>query len=97
MSKSGLFAHFGSKEELQLATIETARALFNEIVIRPASSAPTALERLRQLIQNFFQHVEDKVYPGGCFYVSVGAELGRKAVPSATRPSRSQRNGCSWS
>src|SRR5438105_13204484 len=47
MSKSGLFAHFGSKEELQLATIQTAGALFAEQVIEPAAAAPTALDRLR--------------------------------------------------
>ena len=81
MSKSGLFAHFGSKEELQLATIETARELFDEIVVEPALKAPTAIERLRQLIENFLRHVQDKVYPGGCFYVSVGAELGAQSGP----------------
>src|SRR3979411_2759994 len=58
MSKSGLFAHFGSKEELQLATIETASALFSELVIDPASSAPTGLERLQQLAERFLRHVE---------------------------------------
>src|SRR4051812_46389299 len=58
MSKSGLFAHFGSKEELQLATVETASALFTEQVIAPASAAPTGLERLRQLAENFLRHVE---------------------------------------
>jgi AcrR family transcriptional regulator len=81
MSKSGLFAHFGSKEELQLATIATARAIFNETVVEPALTAPTAYERLQQLIENFLRHVEDKVYPGGCFYVSVGAELGAQSGP----------------
>jgi AcrR family transcriptional regulator len=79
MSKSGLFAHFGSKEELQLATIETAREIFNEVVIEPSLSLPTALGRLRRLLENFLRHVEDKVYPGGCFYVSVGAELGAQS------------------
>src|SRR5512135_1578648 len=71
MSKSGLFAHFGSKEELQLATIETASALFAEQVIEPASAAPTGLERLRRLAENFLRHVEGGVYPGGCFFASV--------------------------
>ena len=75
MSKSGLFAHFGSKEELQLATIETASALFTEQVIEPASLAPTGLERLRQLAENFLRHVEGDVYPGGCFFASVAAEM----------------------
>jgi AcrR family transcriptional regulator len=75
MSKSGLFAHFGSKEELQLATIETATVLFTEQVIEPASLAPTGLERLRLLAEGFLRHVEGGVYPGGCFFASVAAEL----------------------
>ncbi len=75
MSKSGLFAHFGSKEELQLATIETASALFTEQVIGPAFEAPTGLERLRQLAEGFVRYVEGGVYPGGCFFASVAAEL----------------------
>jgi AcrR family transcriptional regulator len=75
MSKSGLFAHFGSKEELQLATIETASALFNEQVVKPTSVARTGLERLQQLGENFLRHVEDGVFPGGCFFASVAAEM----------------------
>jgi AcrR family transcriptional regulator len=75
MSKSGLFAHFGSKQELQLATIETASALFTEQVIEPASHAPSGLERLQQLAENFLRHVEGNVYPGGCFFASVAAEM----------------------
>lgn len=75
MSKSGLFAHFGSKEELQLATIETASALFDEQVVKPASVAATGLERLQHLGENFLRHVEDNVFPGGCFFASVAAEM----------------------
>ena len=75
MSKSGLFAHFGSKEELQLATIETASAIFNEQVVEPATFAPTGLERLHQFLENFLRHVEDNVFPGGCFFASVAAEM----------------------
>jgi AcrR family transcriptional regulator len=75
MSKSGLFAHFGSKEELQLATIDTASALFAEQVMEPASAAATGLERLQLLAGGFLQHVEDGVFPGGCFFASVAAEM----------------------
>jgi len=75
MSKSGLFAHFGSKEELQLATIETASAVFSEQVIEPALAAPTGVERLRQLAEGFLRYVEGDVYPGGCFFASVAAEM----------------------
>ena len=85
MSKSGLFAHFGSKQELQLATIETASALFTELVIAPALLAPTGLERLRGLAENFLRHVEDNVYPGGCFFASVAAEMDTRPGPVRDR------------
>jgi AcrR family transcriptional regulator len=81
MSKSGLFAHFGSKEELQLATIETASALFAEHVVEPATVASTGLERLQQLADRFLRHVEDDVFPGGCFFASVMAELDTRPGP----------------
>ena len=84
MSKSGLFAHFGSKEELQLATIETATATFNELVVEPALAAPTGLERLQQLTENFLRYV-DKVYPGGCFFASVSAEMDTRPGPVRDR------------
>jgi AcrR family transcriptional regulator len=85
MSKSGLFAHFGSKEELQLATVETASALFDELVIEPALRAPTGLERLRALGENYLRHVEGSVYPGGCFFASVAAELDTHLGPVRDR------------
>ena len=75
MSKSGLFAHFGSKVELQLATIETASGLFDEHVIEPATHAPTGLERLRELAEGFLRHLEGDVFAGGCFFASVAAEM----------------------
>jgi AcrR family transcriptional regulator len=85
MSKSGLFAHFRSKEELQLATIETASALFSEQVVDPALTASTGLERLRQLSENFLQHVESNVFPGGCFFASVAAEMDTHPGPVRNR------------
>ncbi len=81
MSKSGLFAHFGSKEELQVATIEMARAEFTEQVIEPAAVAETGLERVRQLSESFLRYVEGGVYPGGCFFASVAAEMARRPGP----------------
>jgi AcrR family transcriptional regulator len=85
MSKSGLFAHFGSKEELQLATIETASAIYEEQVIRPAAGAPTGIERLRRLAEGFLVHVENRVFPGGCFFASVAAELDTHPGPVRDR------------
>ncbi len=75
MSKSGLFAHFGSKQELQLATMEAAGAIFSEHVLEPALLAPTALERLRRLAQNYLRYVEARTFPGGCFFASVASEM----------------------
>jgi AcrR family transcriptional regulator len=75
MSKSGLFAHFGSKEELQLATIEAASTIFEELVIEPAADAPAGVPRLRAYIKGFLDHVEEGVFPGGCFFISAVSEL----------------------
>ena len=75
MSKSGLYAHFGSKEELQLAAIDTATEIFADAVIRPAREPETAFERLAVLCENFFRYLEKPVFPGGCFFASAAAEL----------------------
>src|SRR5436190_24315145 len=75
MSKSGLFAHFGSKEELQLATVETATAIYEEQVIGPARATATGVPRLRAYVEGFLDHVEEGVFPGGCFFVSAVSEL----------------------
>jgi AcrR family transcriptional regulator len=85
MSKSGIFAHFGSKEELQLATIEAATAVFVEDVIEPALAGKTGIERVRQLADNFLRYVQDNVYPGGCFFASVAAELDTHPGPVRDR------------
>jgi AcrR family transcriptional regulator len=81
LSKSGLFAHFRSKEELQLATIETADQIFRGEVIEPALQAPPGIARLHALCEAFLAHLERGVFPGGCFFASVAAEID-------TRPGR---------
>ena len=82
MSKSGLYAHFGSKEELQLATIEAARASFIEEVVTPAlrTTSPER-DRLLALCDGFLDYVERRVFPGGCFFVATSAELGSRPGP----------------
>jgi AcrR family transcriptional regulator len=75
MSKSGLYAHFGSKEELQLATVETAGEIFRDDVIRPTKSIGEPLARLEALCEAFLSHLERRVFPGGCFFVSAAAEF----------------------
>jgi AcrR family transcriptional regulator len=78
MSKSGLYAHFGSKQKLQLATIERAREIFLEEVIRPALAAPRGSRRLIALCDAFLSHVERKVFPGGCFFSAAAVEVGSR-------------------
>src|SRR5688500_7619204 len=70
ISKSGLYAHFRSKEELQLATIRTAEAIYERDVVGPAMDAPAGAARLLALSDAFFDYVRRGVFPGGCFFVA---------------------------
>jgi AcrR family transcriptional regulator len=74
MSKSGLFAHFGSKEELQLATIDTAREIFVETIITPARQAERGLPRLEALMDYWLEYMRREVFKGGCFFDAVRGE-----------------------
>lgn len=85
MSKSGLFAHFRSKEELQLATIEAASSLFAQEVTDPASEARTALERLHRLVDGYLRYLEIETFPGGCFFASALAEMDMRPGPVRER------------
>jgi AcrR family transcriptional regulator len=81
MSKSGLFAHFGSKEELQLATVEEARRVFIDNVTRPAIAEPKGMPRLWALIDRWLLLVEKRVFEGGCFFTAASFEFdGRRGV-----------------
>src|SRR3954470_17678982 len=75
MSKSGLYAHFTSKEALQLATIERAEEIFEDEVLSPARRKADGLRRLWALSDEFLSHLERRVFPGGCFFAAVGAEF----------------------
>ena len=81
MSKSGLYAHFKSKEELELATIETAAEIFERDVLGPAGESPGGLGRVLALSEAFLGHLERRVFPGGCFFATVSVQL-------ASRPGR---------
>ena len=74
VSKSGVFARFGSKEELQLATVEAAREIFVDQVVRPALETPPGLERLWRLCSGWLAYSRGRVFPGGCFFFSAAAE-----------------------
>ena len=75
MSKSGLYAHFKSKEELQLAVVDTAKEIFDADVIEPTDSVEDPLDHVRAIADGFLSHVERRVFPGGCFFITVSAEF----------------------
>lgn len=79
MSKSGLFAHFGSKQELQLATVAAAAERFSVAVIEPALSAPEGAPRLRAIGERYFDHLD--LYSGGCFWGATSAEYDDRPGP----------------
>lgn len=83
MSKSGLYAHFKSKEELELATIETAAEIFHSDVIAKVPESLGGLARISALTDAFLQHLERRIFPGGCFFATVAAQLA--AHPGRTR------------
>jgi AcrR family transcriptional regulator len=75
LSKSGLFAHFGSKEGLEVAILKAAADRFTEQVVRPALQAPRGVARLRKLFKGWLGWVNDPGQPGGCIFVATAAEL----------------------
>jgi AcrR family transcriptional regulator len=75
MSKSGLFAHFGSKEDLQVATVEAARSIAIREVIRPSFEGEHGLVDLWHLCDRWLSYVESGVFRGGCFFAAVAAEF----------------------
>ena len=79
MSKSGLFAHFGSKQELQLATIAAAAGRFKAAVVDPALALPDGAPRLREMAERYLDQLGD--YPGGCFWAATSAEYDDRPGP----------------
>src|SRR5579863_7477445 len=84
ISKSGLFAHFGSKEDLQCAVVDEARDIFVAKVVRPASPL-RGLRLLRALCENWLSYGEQKVFPGGCFFSAASLEFDDRPGPVRDR------------
>lgn len=81
ISKSGLYAHFGSKERLQIETIEAAWEVFQQEVIQPAMDAPEGIARLVALGDAYLGYVERRVFPGGCFFAGLLTEFDARSGP----------------
>src|SRR5271165_2581514 len=76
MSKSRVNAHFGSKTELQLATVAEAALVFDAEVVQPALAAPAGRGQLAAVCEAFFAHLERHTFPSGCFMTSAALEIG---------------------
>ncbi|MFF7124667.1 TetR/AcrR family transcriptional regulator [Streptomyces sp. NPDC016566] len=94
LSKSGVFALFGSKQELQLATVREAARIFTERVIRPAGEVPAGIGRVWQLCELWLEYSRGRVFPGGCFFYGVMAEFDARTGPLHDAAVRAQRD---WS
>jgi AcrR family transcriptional regulator len=81
LSKSGLFAHFRSREALQIAVLEVAAERFKETVVAPALRAPRGEAQVRALFQRWLDWGKAKFQPGGCVFVSAAAELDDRPGP----------------
>ena len=81
MSKSGLFAHFDSKEQLQLATLRAARRVFADHAVFPAQSVPEGIERLWTLVGAWLEYLGREVPRGGCLFIESAAEFDGRPGP----------------
>lgn len=81
ISKSGVAAAFGTKQELQVATVRAAMEIFSEHVVVPAMVERRGRARLRALFEGWFTYVEDRVFPGGCFMAAVLPEFDSRPGP----------------
>jgi AcrR family transcriptional regulator len=91
LSKSGLFGHFGSKEELQLAAVDAASAIFLREVIQPALAEPEGAPRLRAYCDRWVGYLERKVFSGGCFFAAASTEFDGRPGPVRDRVRDGQR------
>jgi AcrR family transcriptional regulator len=85
MSKSGIYAHFGSKQELQLATVDEAGRIFEAEVIGPALGAAPGRAQLVAVCDAFFDYLEQRTFPGGCFFAGAILEMGTRPGPVKDR------------
>ncbi|MFK0283916.1 TetR/AcrR family transcriptional regulator [Streptomyces sp. NPDC090499] len=94
LSKSGVFALFGSKEEMQLATVREAGRVFADRVIRPSTQDPAGVLRVWRLCEAWLEYSRGRVFPGGCFFYEVIAEFDARPGPVHDAVVRAQRD---WS
>ncbi len=92
LSKSGLFAHFKSKEALQIQTVDHAASTFIDNVVRPALTAPRGEPRVRALFERWLAWGVESRFPGGCFFVSAATEYDDRPGPVREHLVKTQRD-----
>lgn len=90
MSKSGLFAHFRSKEQLQLQTLAHARTMFVDLVVRPSLAVSDGEPRLRALLKHWLDW-DDSAFTGGCLFVAAAVDLDDRPGPVRDALTASER------
>ncbi len=92
MSKSGLFAHFASKEALQVQILEAATDQFTDAVIRPALRAPRGLPRIVALFERWLDYLEVRRAEVGCLFLAAAIELDDRPGPARDQLVAQQRD-----
>lgn len=92
MSKSGLFAHFASKDNLAIAILDEAVDRFIAIVVSPALKRPRGEPRVRALVENWIGWAQADFQPGGCIFLSASVELDDRPGPARDRLVASQKD-----
>lgn len=92
LSKSGLFAHFDSKQNLQLAVLEASATRFIASVVAPALQQPRGIPRIRALFENWLAWSADPSLPGGCVFIAAANELDDQPGPVRDRLVAYQRD-----
>ena len=93
VSKSGLYAHFGSKQRLELDIIQAARDIFEREVIEPALTAEEGLPQLERICASYLSYIERRVFPGGCFFAGMLAEFDARSGTAAHDEVASDQQG----
>src|SRR6202007_949338 len=87
----GVYAHFGSKQELQLATVDEAARIFQDEVIEPALAAAPGRAQIIAVCDAFFDYLARRTFPGGCFFAGATLEMGTRPGPVKERVADFQR------
>jgi AcrR family transcriptional regulator len=92
MSKAGVIGHFGSKEALQLATVEAAEGVFKASVLDPTTDEEPGLTRLLAILDAWVEYVATQTFEGGCFFEAANLEMDGRKGPVRNRVARDHRH-----